>query len=119
MSTLHRTFLAAAIAVVGAASGCTDDSSASFTISNQSSYFLDEIHLASVGSTSWGPDLVDSLAPGEDLVITGISCDTYDILVTDETGVDCQLSNIDICIDNDGWVIDDVTLDVCAFNPVR
>lgn len=52
-------------------------------------------------------------------MISGIACDTYDVLVTDETGVDCQLSSIDICIDNDGWIVDDVVLDVCAFSPVR
>ncbi|HVV87076.1 MAG TPA: hypothetical protein VHE35_28750 [Kofleriaceae bacterium] len=109
------TFLVAAAALAFAAgSGCTDDS-ASFTISNQSSYFLDEIHLAPIDSTTWGPDLIDSLAPGEDLVIDGISCGTYDVLVTDETGVDCQLSSVDICIDSGGWVIDDATLDACAF----
>ena len=111
----------AALALATAA-GCTasdGEPGGTFTISNESSYFLDEIHLAPVDSTTWGPDLIDSLAPGEDLIITDIQCDVYDILVVDETGVDCELQNIDICFNDDGWVIDDVVLDVCAFNPVR
>ena len=39
--------------------------------------------------------------------------------VVDETGVECELHNIDLCFDNDGWTVDDVILDVCAFNPAR
>jgi hypothetical protein len=121
MSIAARNLLFAVLAI--AATGCiaSDDAppDATFIISNRSSYFLDEIRLAPIGSANWGPDLVDSLAPGEDLVIRGIACDTYDILVTDETGVDCELGNIDICVDTDGWVVDDLILDTCAFNPAR
>jgi hypothetical protein len=119
-----RILFAAALALTAAAgTGCvaSDDGStdATFTISNQSSYYLDEIRLAPIDSRSWGADLVDSLAPGEDLVITDIRCDTYDVLVVDETGVECTLQSIDMCANDDNWVIDDVTLDVCAFAPAR
>ena len=119
MRTLPSTLIALALAAT--ASACTSGGGDStFTISNDSSYFLDEIHLAPIDSTTWGPNLVgDGLAPGEDLVITNITCDTYDILVVDETGVDCELQNIDLCFNDDGWVVDDVVLDVCAFNPAR
>lgn len=119
MRTLPSSLLALALAT--AATGCVaSDGGSDFTVSNRSSYFLNEIHLAPIDSTTWGPDLLPGdLAPGEDLIITSIACDTYDVLVVDETGVDCELHNVDLCFDSDNWVIDDVTLDVCAFNPVR
>lgn len=100
--------------------GCVASDGASLTIANRSSYFLEQIHLAEVSDPTWGPDLIaGALAPGADLVITGIACGTYDVLVVDETGVDCVLSNLDLCFDDDAWVIDDVTLDVCAFNAIQ
>lgn len=110
-----------AILLATAAAGCVaSDGDSTFTVANRSSYFIEEIHLAEVSDPNWGPDLiVGALAPGEDLIVTRIECGTYDILVVDETGVDCELQNIELCFDNDSWVIDDVTLDVCAFNPVR
>lgn len=110
-----------AIILATAATACVaSDGDTSLTIANRSSYFLDEIHLAEVSDPSWGPDLISgSLAPGEDLIITQIACGTYDVLVVDETGVDCELQNLELCFDSDVWVIDDVILDVCAFNPVR
>lgn len=122
-----RTLFAAALALAAsAATGCvvsSDDgdpiNDATFTISNRSSYFLDEIRLAPIDSRSWGADLVDTLAPGEDLIITDIRCDTYDVLVVDETGVECELHSIDMCANDDNWVVDDTTLDVCAFDPAR
>jgi hypothetical protein len=94
-----------------------DDSDSTFTLINDSSYVLVEVHLAEVGDRSWGPDLVPGdLFPGEDLVVTDISCGDYDVLVVDETGVECVLSNIDLCFEDEVWVIDDFTLDVCAFS---
>jgi hypothetical protein len=120
MRTLPTSLLAIALATAAAGCVASDGGSSDFTVSNRSSYFLNEIHLAPVDSTTWGPDLLPGdLAPGEDLVITSIQCDTYDVLVVDETGVDCELHNIDLCANSDGWTIDDTTLDVCAFNPAR
>lgn len=98
--------------------GCvvTDDSS--FTIYNESSYTLYEVYLAEESDPSWGPNLLPQpLFPGDDLVILDIDCGTYDVLVVDETNVECELSGIDLCLDDDGWVVDDFTLDVCAFAP--
>jgi hypothetical protein len=37
--------------------------------------------------------------------------------VVDETGVQCELASLDLCFDDGLWVIDDFTLDVCAFAP--
>jgi hypothetical protein len=110
----------AAVAVLSTA--CiieSDDGDSDFTIYNESSYIIDEINLAEVSQDTWGPDLLrgDPLFPGDSLTIVSIECGRYDVRVTDETGVRCELGNIDLCFDSDGWVVDDLTLDVCAFNP--
>lgn len=90
----------------------------SLTIANDSSYVITSVYLAAEDDPSWGPDLLPgTLFPGEELTIGAIDCDTYDVLVVDETGVECELSGLDLCFDDDLWVVDDVTLDVCAFGP--
>ena len=78
---------------------------------------MGEVYLAEETDPSWGPNLLpEPLFPGDELIITDIDCGTYDALVVDETGVECELSGIDLCLgDSDGWVIDNFTLDVCAF----
>jgi hypothetical protein len=106
------------LALTGACtvSGGVIDDDATLTIVNESSYVITEIRLAEVGSRSWGHNLLDDvLFPGEELVIVGIPCGRYDALVTDETGLDCALANISLCFEDDVWVIDDFTLNVCAF----
>jgi hypothetical protein len=110
---------AALVAPLIALAGCVVvDDDASLTIANRSSYTLVEVYLAADDDPSWGPNILPGvLYPGEDLIIEGIECDTYDVLVTDDTGVDCELGNLDICGGDEGWVVDDFTLDVCAFAP--
>lgn len=98
--------------------GGGDDGDSTLTVSNRSSYWIDQLHLAHVNNPSWGPDLVEgSLAPGEDVIVYDIACGRYDVMVVDETGVECELSNLDLCFDDGHWVIDDITLDLCAFGP--
>ena len=45
--------------------------------------------------------LPDFLFPGEELVITDIRCGYYDVLVVDETGVNCTLTDIGLCVSDD------------------
>lgn len=110
-----------ALALAATVSACVmseddDFDDSTFTIVNDSSYVLTEVHVAEVDSRTWGPNLLpDFLYPGEELVVTDIECGSYDVMVTDETGVDCVLGNVELCFDDDAWVITDFTLDVCAF----
>jgi hypothetical protein len=86
-------------------------------VSNRSSYFIEEIHLAEVSNPELGPDLISgALAPARtpssstsraDLRRAGGRRDRRR----------CELGNLDLCFDDDQWVITDVTLDVCAFGP--
>lgn len=119
MKTPRTLFLAAAV-TAATLGGCVisddDPSDSTLTVANESSYWLEELHLAHVNDPSWGPDLISgALAPGEEIVIYDIACGRYDVLVVDETGVECELANLDLCFDDDLWIIDDLTLDICAF----
>ena len=108
--------------VCSAVSGCvisSDDGDSSLRVHNESSYDLVEIRLAEVHSTSWGSNLLggDPLLPGESITVTSIECGKYDVLVVDHTGVDCTLGNLDLCFNDEEWVVDNLMLDTCAFNP--
>jgi hypothetical protein len=113
---MTRTTLALiTLAIATTAAGCGGDSS--LTVANESSYVLTEIRIAPIDDPNWGPDLLggDVLLPGEDLVITNIDCDTYDVLVVDDTDLDCVITDLDLCFDDALWVVDDVDLAICAF----
>lgn len=113
---MHRLSLLALVAPLTLAGCVIGDGDSSLTLYNESSYALDEVYLAEEFDSDWGPNLLRSpLFPGDELVIVDIECGTYDALVVDETGVECELRNLDLCLDDDGWVIDDSTLDACAF----
>jgi hypothetical protein len=85
------------------------------TIDNESSFVLEEVHVADVGDPTWGPNLVpEALFPGESVTVV-LDCGTYDVLVVDETGVECVLSGFDLCFESGTWVVTDGTLDACAF----
>ncbi|TMQ22527.1 MAG: hypothetical protein E6J91_01240 [Deltaproteobacteria bacterium] len=108
MNTL-RSFTCAVLALGAfAIAGCSSDSSASgsLRVQNNSDFAIVEIHVAPVGSTSWGPNLIsgDTLNPGEQLTVD-ISCGTYDALLVDESGVDCQLQSVDLCLNIADWII--------------
>jgi hypothetical protein len=106
--------------IAASISGCviiTDDD-ATLTIHNHSDHVLVQVHLADDDDRTWGPNLLpDVLHPGEDLVIDDISCGRYDVLVVDDENVECELRNLDLCFHDEGWVVDNTTLALCAFRP--
>jgi len=114
MRTLRLFVYALAALGVTTAAGCSDGSSSSpdatLRVENRSDFSIVEIHVTSVGSSSWGPDLLggDPLMPGEALTL-GVTCDTYDALLVDEAGVDCQLHGVDLCLNDADWIIHNTT----------
>jgi len=89
------------------AAGCEDDNTESqLHVENLSDFAIVEIHVTSVGSSTWGSNLLDGnpLEPGESLLL-GVDCGTYDALLVDEAGVDCQVNDLDLCLNNADWVI--------------
>jgi hypothetical protein len=91
----------------------TNDST--FTVENESDYAIFEAYIAEQSSPSWGPELLGGVAllPGESLEIYDLECGTYDALVYDELGAECELNNIDLCFDDAYWVIDNGVLSGC------
>jgi len=94
------------------ATGCIieSDGDASLRVDNNSSYTIDEIYLTDAGNPSWGSDELrgDSLFPGESLVL-GVNCGYYDALLVDETGVECEVHDLDLCLNDAVWVINNNT----------
>lgn len=86
--------------------GCSDTSDASLRVENRSDFAIIEIHVTPVGNASWGPNLLagDILMPGESLVL-GADCGFYDALLVDEAGVDCELHDLDLCLNDARWII--------------
>jgi hypothetical protein len=115
---MSKRLLALALASAAAMLAGCDDDDTDLTISNRSDVVIEEVHLAGVNDPTWGPNLLPSvLFPGQDLVIIDIACDTYDVLVVDEFGFGCELLNNRLCFDSHTWVIDNTTLNICAFSP--
>lgn len=99
------------------APACIVEGDSSFTVANESDYVLLEVNLAPEGSFSWGQNLLgrDVLYPGEAITVDFISCDYYDARVIDDTNLECVIAGLDLCFDDALWVIDNLTLDICAF----
>lgn len=81
-------------------------------VQNQSSVAITEVHVTSVGSTTWGPNLISGtiLAPGESLTVA-VACDQYDALLIDQGGDQCIIHNVDLCFSKADWIIRN---DTCA-----
>ena len=74
-------------------------------VENQSGFAITEIHVAQVGSTTWGPNLISAtLTPGATLTVT-FTCGTFDVLAIDQAGQQCTLHNVDLCANNADFVI--------------
>jgi hypothetical protein len=118
MTMTHRltTTVTACFLGLGAAlAGCVIESGgdSSLTVYNDSDFVIQELYLVEVNSPTWGPDLLgsDVLLPGEAIEL-GLDCDTYDALVVDETGLECEILGIDLCFDDAQWVLTNNTCDV-------
>ncbi len=107
----HRAIFSARACALALAvcAGCTS-SSGTLRITNNSDFSIVEMHVAPNGSTSWGGNLLngDVLAPGETLTVD-TSCNTYDVLLVDEQGVDCEIDGIDLCANSADFVIQNNT----------
>src|SRR5262245_35775904 len=88
--------------------GCGDDNTpnATLRVENRSDFSIVEIHLTPVDNPSFGPNLLagDVLLPGESLTL-GVDCGVFDALLVDSDGVDCQLSDLDLCFNDADWII--------------
>jgi hypothetical protein len=100
------------LAVSCTLAACTTSSGpdATLSVENDSDFQIVEIYLTDVGSSSWGPNLIsgDTLDPGETLRL-GVDCSTYDAKLIDETDVSCEVDNLDLCLNDSIWIINNNT----------
>jgi len=101
-----------ALGAVMSQSACTSSSDATLTVVNHSDFTIVDIRVAPVDTVDFGPNLLgsDVLLPGEQLTL-GVDCATYDAEVVDEQGVTCDLTDLDLCLNDARWII---TNNTCA-----
>lgn len=117
-SVTNKALLLLALGMV-AAPAClvSDDSDGLLTVVNDSSFVIEELRVADIGSRFFGRDLTGGidLFPGESITVE-LNCDFYDILFVDELALECIVTDVDVCFDRTFFFIDDVLLDECAFS---
>jgi len=89
-----------------AIAGCSDSGdSGTLHVRNNSDFEIVNIQVTPVDSSTWGPNLIDGevLRPGQSLIID-VSCDRYDALLTDDSGAQCTVRDLDLCASTADWV---------------
>ena len=87
-----------------AVSAFADDTS-NVTVINDSDWTLTEFYMSPTGIEEWGPDqLGDRKIPsGSQFTLTGVPCDSFDILLIDEDGDECVVEEVDLCANEATW----------------
>lgn len=111
------TFVAAATAL---ASGCiiVSDDDSTLTIVNDSDFVLVDIAVAPAGLEYGGNLIPAALLPGEEVTIS-LDCDFYDVRIEDEDGFVCELLDVDICLEDAVFFIDNADLNGCGTFALR
>lgn len=113
--------LGISLALVLGAAGCAaeedTDLSSTLTIDNDSSFSMIEINLSPTDRIAWGPDLLGTevLDPGDSFIVSDLDCGVYDIRLVDEDNDECIMTDIDLCLENAVWRLDDAELLACQF----
>lgn len=100
----------ASVAALALAVGCGSDSdtlpATSLLVANESDFAIVELYITETDNPDYGPNLLgfDVLLPGEELFVP-LRCDFYDVLLIDEDGVDCELFDIDMCLNEATFII--------------
>jgi hypothetical protein len=103
---MRNVLLGLVLSVTAAACTASTTADATLSVDNQSDFVITELYLTDVGSSTWGPNLLsgDQLNPAETLRL-GVDCSTYDAMLVDETGVSCEVDDLDLCLNDAVWVI--------------
>jgi hypothetical protein len=74
---------------------------------NKSDWEIHQFFLSSSVEGEWGPDQLGENVIGTDesFELRSIPCDTYDVMLVDEAEDECIVSEVDICGENESWVI--------------
>jgi hypothetical protein len=87
----------------------------SVVIKNKSDWEIHQFFLSPVDTDKWGPDQLgeDVISKGDTFTLKNIPCDSYDVMLVDEDGDECVVSEVDICSGQEGWVINNDDLLEC------
>ena len=101
--------------VLAIAGICGVATASDIAVINQSDWALDNFYLSPVGQNEWGPDQLgeDIVSSGENFLLKGVPCDSYDVKLVDEDGDECILGGVNVCAENQGWIIDSKDLVTC------
>jgi hypothetical protein len=88
---------------------------ATVKVINQSKWEIHHLFLSSSSEEEWGPDQLEDeiLTKGDQVTLSDIPCDEYDIKVVDEDGDECIIEAVDLCKDHSFWKITDKDLLEC------
>ena len=88
----------------------------SIALHNESRFDIYSIQLSPSDHVQWGGNLIegDVLMHGENAKLAVFDCKKYDLRMVDDENVECIIDNIDLCLENKQWTIDDTVLAVCA-----
>ena len=92
-------------AVAALATGCVVTDS-SLYVENRSDFEIHEMYVTPVHASTWGSNLLhgDILVPGESMYV-GVECGSYDTLLIDETGSECEILDLHLCNEDADWII--------------
>lgn len=84
-------------------------------LTNASSWAIRNVYLTPFDAEHWGRDQLGThtLKTGASLELTGIACDTYDIRLVDEEGDACIIQDVDLCLQDARWTLDNDELVGC------
>ena len=109
-----KRFAVAAIVVCALAAPAFAEK-ATVKVINQSKWEIHHLFLSSSSDEEWGPDQLEDeiLTKGDQITLTDIPCDEYDIKVVDEDGDECIIEAVELCGQNAYWKITDKDLLEC------
>jgi hypothetical protein len=110
---MKRLFAAACLALLAVPALAASKSDV--RIVNQSDWAIHHLFLSSVEDDKWGPDQLGeyTIEPGESFTLRNIPCDLYDIKLIDEEGDECVVTGVEVCKNDQSWVITSEDLAAC------
>jgi hypothetical protein len=97
----------ALVGLVGLPAMASAGEKATVKVVNKSDWEIHQFFLSSGDNDEWGPDQLgeDVIGTDESFELRNIPCDTYDVMLVDEAEDECVVEGVDICGEDESWVI--------------
>ncbi len=105
--SLSVSALAVALLATPTLSALAGKGDSTVTIVNKSKWDIHHLFISSVEDEEWGADQLGEhvLESGTAYELHGIPCDVYDVKLVDEDGDECEVAEVELCADEETWVI--------------